>query len=469
MFVDGLQRATPRSRGVDASGIAAFLDRVEADGLELHDLMIWRDGAVVAEGWRWPYSGERLRMSHSMTKSVTAAAIGLLLEAGQLSLDDPIAPYFPEIPVDPSSPHARMTIAHLITMRTGHAAEVSGSVWRGISTSWVAEFFKIPVVHEPGTVYVYTSAASYMLSAIVSRITGQRLADYLAPRLFEPLGIEGWQWDEGPDGVNPGGNGLSLRTADWLKFAILHVQNGRWEGRQILPESWVKAATRAQADAEYGYHWVVTPTFYAALGQFVQFAMVFPDERAVVVLNAAIKESAAIRPHIDAHFPAVFAGAASETEDALLTRRLAEWSAPPQFVGLPAGDSEAFAGSWQMEPNPLGVTAAALAFDDRGLSLGLTVDGETHAIVAPLNGWRETRATLPGAELHHGYRLEMAPIQAGFRWLAGNRIELVLHYLETAFRDTIVLTREAAGLRLERSVNINSGPAAWPTLTGTRA
>src|SRR3546814_5824383 len=110
-----------------------------------------------------------------------------------------------------------MTVDELLTMRSGHASEVSGSIWLGIATSWVREFFRLPVVYEPGIRHVYSSAPSYMLSAIVTWITGETIAAYLTPRLFEPLGMGEVQWDIGPDGVNPGGNGISIRTADALK------------------------------------------------------------------------------------------------------------------------------------------------------------------------------------------------------------------------------------------------------------
>src|SRR3546814_17648847 len=114
-----------------------------------------------------------------------------------------------------------MTVEDLLTMRSGHASEVSGSIWRSIETSWVREFFRIPVVYEPGTRHVYSSAASYMLSAIVTRITGETIAAYLTPRLFEPLGMGEVQWDIGPAGVTPGGHGISLRTPDHLTLGTL--------------------------------------------------------------------------------------------------------------------------------------------------------------------------------------------------------------------------------------------------------
>lgn len=448
-----------------------FLDDVEAAGLELHDLMLWRDGVVVAEGWHWPYSGDRLRMTHSMTKSVTACAIGMLVDAGRLTLDQKVAPLFPEIAIDPDSRAARMTVEDLLTMRSGQGTEVSGSIWRGISTSWIAEFFRIPFDHEPGTTYVYSSAASYMLSAIVTRVTGQTIHDFLRPRLFDPLGITNIRWDVGPDGINPGGNGISFTTADGLKLGILHAQRGLWRGQRILSDRWVAEATRIHAGLpgdQYGYHWVVGDGHFAMLGVFVQMVRVFPGSNAVLAFNAAMDESKVVAPYLDRHFPAAFRNGTDTAADAALADRLNRWSERPSFVSTASGDTAAFAGRWTMTPNDKGLTGLAFDFGPDETFITLS-DGEgEHPLVAQRDGWNIAPAYLPGADLHHGYRMEGMPVAAGLRWIAGNRIELVVHYLEAAFRDTFLFSVDGDRLTMDRSVNINSGTRAWPTMTAVR-
>jgi CubicO group peptidase (beta-lactamase class C family) len=456
-------RAAPSQRGIDAGAVLALLDDIEQAGLELHTFMLWRDG-VVAEGWRWPYSATRPRMSHSMTKSILACAIGMLIESGQLALTDTVASFFPEAGVVPGSHAAAMTVEDLLTMRSGHGAEVSGSVWRGISTSWVAEFFKIPIPHPPGTVHVYSSAASYMLSAIVTRITGETADDYLRPRLFEPLGMRDVRWDIGPDGINPGGNGITFTTADGLKLGILHAQHGIWNGQRLLPQWWVEAATRVHT-ADYGYHWVIGDTYYCALGQFVQAVIVYPEHDAVLAINAAMDESKVVLPHLKRHLPGAFTRGGSPDDDRKLAERLAGWAAVPRIASEAPGDPAALTGHWNVEANALGIEALDLAFADDG-ELRLTIgDG---SIAAPCDGWRETRATLSAPSLHHGYALANAPTVAGYRWTAPDAIELVLHFAETTFRDTLHIRRAGATLELDRSVNINSAARAWPTLRATR-
>jgi CubicO group peptidase (beta-lactamase class C family) len=466
---DALVRRAPSAMGVDATAISAFLDDVEQAGLELHNLMIWRDGAVVTEAWHWPYSADRLRLTHSMTKSVTACAIGLLVDEGRLDLRDPVVRFFPEAGVAPDALQARMTVEDLLTMRAGHATEVSGSIWRGIETSWVDEFFRIPVVHEPGTTHVYSSAASYMLSAIVTRITGQTIHDYLTPRLFEPLGISHMRWDIGPDGVNPGGNGISFVTADSLKLGILHAQKGVWQGRQLLPRQWVEAATQAHGVPDYGYHWVVGPGYFAALGVFVQMVIVFPAANAVIALNSAMKESSVLLPHLLKHFPAAFSGGSAEA-DAALEHRLAAWPVAPALESAAEGDAAALAGRWTVGQNPLGITAVTIAFDAGTVALTLTDADGDHSVRAGHQHWQEATTDLRGAELHHGYRLQDSPTIAGGRWTAPGEYELTLHFAETAFRDTFRLRiAEGGGLDIDRSVNINSGDRAWPTLHAVKA
>lgn len=466
---DGLRRGTPSSAGIDANHILGFIDDVEAAGLELHEMMLWRDGTVVAEGWHWPYVADERRMTHSVTKSITACAIGMLVDDGKLALTDNVCGFFPEAGVVPGSPASRMTVEDLLTMRSGHGGETSGSIWRGIKTSWIDEFFRIPLEHEPGTVFVYSSAASYMLSAIVTRITGETMFDFLKPRLFAPLGITDVTWDSGPDGINPGGNGLSLITADALKLGILHAQEGVWEGRRILSEWWVEHATRAaEGVPAYGYHWVIGDTYFAALGQFVQVIMVFPASNAVLVINSAMEESKVVLPHIKRHFPAAFGNGGDADADARLARRLRGWAISPVFASLARGDEASMTGDWTFDGNGLGLSGLSLSFTPDAIRFTLIDDEGTHTVAAGRDGWINAPTYLPGASLHHGYRMEDTPTVAGMRWLANHRLEIVLHYTESAFRDTITLTVEGGTLTMDRTVNINSAARAWPTLTAVR-
>ena len=273
-------------------------------------------------------------------KAFTACAVGLALDGRLIHLDDKVVSFFPEYRPDTvDGKLAAMTVEDLLTMRSGHGEETSGAVWRGIGTSWISEFFKIPLRYTPGTKFVYTSAASYMLSAILFKVTGQTLHAYLKPRLFDPLGINGETWDVGPDGINPGGNGLSCKTADILKLGILHAQLGMWEGKRILSESWVLEATRSHGGNNYGYHWVTGPDGdYRAIGLFVQMTIVFPKQGAVIAMTAGIDQSATLLPILYRHFPAEIKDwpLKDAAVDARLKDRLESIAAPQTIVSAPS-------------------------------------------------------------------------------------------------------------------------------------
>jgi CubicO group peptidase (beta-lactamase class C family) len=474
---DGLVRARAGEVGIDATRVEALLDAAAAAGLDLHSLMLHRRGHVAFEMHSWPYGEGRPRIMHSVAKSFTACAIGMALEEGRFALEDPVVKFFPaERPAVVSDNLAAMTIADLLTMRTGHAEETSGSRWRSMRSSWIEAFFKIPVVHRPGTVYTYTSAASYMLSAILTRATGQTLHDYLRQRLFEPLGILGERWDIGPDGINPGGNGLKCRTVDILKLGMLHAQRGVWGGRRILSESWVAAATRAHSDSGYGYHWMAgRDRTYAAMGVFGQLVVVFADYGATLAITSGVNGenacSETILPLVYRHLQGAFHDAAlppSEAETRLRQRAVAVATIEP-LKSLAAPPRE-LAGVlvYDMTENAQGITRLRLELTPGSCTLRLAdADGE-HVLKMGVDSWIESDTDMPGRELHHGYELRPGRVLAGARWLDPWTLEMRWIFAETAFRDTVVCRFEADRVSVARSVNVNSGPLSYPSLSGRR-
>jgi CubicO group peptidase (beta-lactamase class C family) len=466
---DGLRRAAPLAAGVNAAVVDAFLADAAATGLDIHGLMLHRAGRVVAEGWWWPYRADRPRIMHSATKSVLACAIGMALAEGRFRLQDTVVSFFPELmPPVVGDKLASMTVEDLLTMRAGHAAETSGSIWRGIRTSWTAEFFRIPVVYQPGTTYMYTSAASYMLSAILSKVTGQTLHEYLKPRFFQPLGIVDEQWDLGPDNVNPGGNGLTMKTVDLLKLGVLHAQKGSWEGRRLLSEAWIAEATRSHGD-NYGYHWTTTPEgSYLAIGIFMQFVMVFPRHQATLaVIGAAQEGSQAFLPVIRRHFPRAFelAEADAPKAEARLHERLAAVGKEPAIAAGLAGIAARLNGrTFRSEPNALGIQAVRFVFENDRCVFHLADPAGEHRVVCGLKQWVESRTSMPGADLHHGYSLQSAVVVASATWTDERTLQMVWIFAETAFRDTVVCRFDAESVSIERSVNVNSLARSWPRL-----
>ncbi|MFC3053206.1 serine hydrolase domain-containing protein [Kordiimonas pumila] len=477
---DGLSRATPESQGISSDSILAFLNDVEQQGLELHSFMLMRNSHVVAEGWWWPYNPSRIHMTHSATKSMTAVAVGLALAEKRFSLDDTVVSFFPEyVPADASDYMKQMTVRDLLVMKTGHAVETSGSKWRPINTSWVAEFFKIPVVYKPGTKFKYTSAATYMLSAIVSKTTGQSAEEYLVPRFFDPLQITQWEWDTSPGGISTGANGLSLQTSGLLKLGAVHAQNGMWNGNQILPKSWVKAATRRHSVGEdeygYGYQWWMGPkNAYYALGLFTQLSIVFPEHNATLAIFSAIDGSSKLKPTIWKHFPAAFVTGTTQWPDGSakpLQHKIASLRVLPELKPTtPAKIENTISGKrYKFQNNDQTANWVSFEFIDNCCIYNFSDENGVHTVKNGFETYIEQDTSITGNRLHHQYHPDYMRAVAGARWLNPNKLELTWQFVETAFRDTLVCIFEGNTVRIDRSVNLNTQETNLPTLTGVSA
>ena len=243
-----LPRSAPSAQGVAPSGVLGFLDAVEAARLDLHSIMLVRHGHVVAEGWRAPYRADRPHLLYSLSKSFTSTAIGIAQAEGLLSVDDPVVGFFPDkVPPDASPYVARMKVRHLLSMASGHTEDTWPALRDG-GPDIVRSFLSVPPEHEPGSLFCYNQGCTYTLSAIITKLTGERLSDYLRPRLFDPLGIEQAYWGQSQEGIDLGYSGLHVTTEAIAKFGQLYLRNGRWEGRQLVPESYVSQVQRKHVD-----------------------------------------------------------------------------------------------------------------------------------------------------------------------------------------------------------------------------
>jgi CubicO group peptidase (beta-lactamase class C family) len=237
-----LPRATPESQGVTSAGSLEFIDAL--DRLEhVHSVMVLRHGHVIAEGWWAPYQAERPHALFSISKSFTSTAIGLLVEERRLSLDDRVVDLLrDDAPSTVDDRLAALQVRHLLSMSTGQALD-------GLETAdgvdgWARRILGVPVTHDPGTRFMYQTGATYLLAAIATRLTGERLLDQLTPRLLEPLGIDGATWERSPDGIDAGGFGLSMTTEDIAAFGQLLLQRGWWQGRSLVPSTWRRPQPR---------------------------------------------------------------------------------------------------------------------------------------------------------------------------------------------------------------------------------
>ena len=459
---------------MSSTAVGAFLDDATRLGVELNSLMVWRGGAVAAEGWWWPYRPELPHMMHSATKSFLSAGVGLALAEGRFALTDKAISFFdPEqLPADVGENLRAMTVEDLLTQTSGHSQGASGSVWRFIKTSWVDEFFKIPVTYRPGAVFKYTSANSFLLSAILSQTTGGNAHAYITPRLLEPLGITGLSWDVGPEGINPGGNGISCRTADLLKLAILHLRGGVWDGRRVLPADWVGRATRPQRGNPHGYHWWMGPggAFYA-YGIFGQFAVAFPEHDAIVVTTASAPPAEeTLRSLIWHHFPRAFQTTSPASNDEALAERLSGLRVLDPIARRESPTAAAISGRrFVAGANDDGMEAFRLDFSDGLCRLEVEDERGVHHVDMGLDAWIEGETSMTGALLHHGYEPGVQRVVAGARWTDDATLVLTWQFVETAFRDEVVLRFEGDTVTFDRTVNVNSRPTYRPRISARAA
>ncbi|MDR1619249.1 MAG: glycosyltransferase [Clostridiales bacterium] len=291
-----LPRSTPEQQGLFSNDLLTLYREVSMDSeARVKAMLLVRNGHVVSEAYWAPYSGKLPCQLYSMSKSVTATAIGLLVDEGKLQLNERLVDIFSDKVADTNiHPMRACTVWHLLTMSTGARYNEVGSA---LGADWEREFLDGGVYFEAGTRFSYNSMNTYMLSAIVKRKTGQGLSDYLHPRLFEPLCITGFQWECCPRGIEKGGWGLMLRLEDVAKIGLLYLQKGIYmvDGamRRILSRNWVEEATRCQIETPhaeltngYGYQIWMTPYpgAYLFSGIFGQYMLAIPDKNALVAI-----------------------------------------------------------------------------------------------------------------------------------------------------------------------------------------
>ncbi|MBE6872169.1 MAG: serine hydrolase [Ruminococcaceae bacterium] len=286
-----LKRAKPEDMNIPSSYLCAMLKELTScDDVNLQQLLLVKDGTVIYDASFGAYSFGIWRATHSLCKSVTSLAIGMLTDEGRLSIDDDLVSIFSgELSSFAQMTHKKTRVRHLLSMSVGSTFNEASIV---ASSDWFNGWFDSPVRFESGSQFYYNSINSYILSAIVRKITGQNLSEYLKPRLFDVLGITRYHWETCPKGIEKGGFGLYLSAEDMAKLGVLVCQNGRWNGKQVVSEKWINDATRAHisvplsvGDYDYGYHMWCHRKNGSVLfnGMFGQNVFIYPDKDIVAV------------------------------------------------------------------------------------------------------------------------------------------------------------------------------------------
>lgn len=458
-----LPRSTPEAQGLSSSAILSFVEAVPEDNL--HGLVVVRHGHVVAEGWWAPYKAETPHALYSLSKSFTSTAVGLAISEGKLSVDDQVLSFFPDdAPSSPSANLKAMRVSDLLRMSTGHQAEPSLKGDR----PWTQIFLAQPVPFKPGTHFLYNTSATYMLSAIVQKATGQTVLDYLKPRLFAPLGIENPNWGTSPQGVSLGGYGLSVRTEDIARFGQLYLQKGKWEGKQLVPEAWVEAATARQTsngsnpksdwDQGYGYQfWRSRNGAYRGDGAFGQYCLVLPEQDAVIAITSGTKDMQGVLNLVwDKLLPAMKSEALSPDESA--SRKLKDALAGLKIQSRKGSDSAPDASKKRYVFPANDRKLEAISFEDDGTTLVAKIDGTERRISCGRGEWKTGR-------LAFGPSFPEQPAAASGGW-EGETFTAKVCFTETPFLVTLRLKYDGDELRFDSESNVGFGPTRQRQLVG---
>lgn len=442
--VNQMERCTPESQGVPSDKVTALFDSLMAfPNTDIHSVMVMRNGKVIAEMYPAPFKAEYGHQLFSCSKTFTATAVGIAINENRLRLDDRLVAFFPELLPDTVSAWlADITVRDLLTMTSGFEVDTK---MRTFATNWIEWYLHHPMVAEPGKRFQYDSIDTYLLSAIIQRVTGMKMMDYLRQHLFQPLGITEAYWEESPEGINSGGWGLYLQPESLAKFGQLLLNKGEWNGKQLIPAAWVEEMTARQVDVpdgdDYGYQmWMCAyPGATRADGAYGQYIIVIPDKAMVVTVTQCLtgngwKEQGLIW---DTLLPYVSDTPIIENHSGKWEKKWQKYSHP-----LPKGKANSTimktiqSKKFIMEDNPLGWHSLRLESTIKGFTLYITDnEGKESEITLGHREWKTSpicflppnsrRSTLGS------FSNVPAPFFVGgaYAWNSHNQMEVQLHFV----------------------------------------
>ncbi|MBV9926172.1 MAG: serine hydrolase [Acidobacteria bacterium] len=482
----GLPRSSPERQGISSAAVLAFVEAADREVDQMHGFVLVRHGHVVAEGWWSPYDARTPHVLYSLSKSFTSTAVGLAVAEGKLSLDDEVLKFFPEeAPAEPSPNLRAMRVRDLLRMSSGNQTEAPILDWDGKDpsmrdASWVRRFLAHPVPFKPGTHFLYNSPATYMLSAIVQKVTGQAVLEYLRPRLFDPLGFENPTWVASPQGVSAGAYGLSLRTEEIARFGQLYLQKGTWQGRQLVPASWVEEATARQTsngsapksdwDQGYGFQFWRSRHGWRGDGAFGQFCLVVPELDAVVAINSGTRDMQKVMNLVwDKLLPEMRPGRLPEDNAARqkLEAKLKGLTVKFQTGRATSALAEKVSGRWYEFPeNERGIQA--ISFDFKSASPALLVRTAAGEARTPFGfeSWRQSRGGFANG-LDKALGLPAQPLLAASgAWTSDDTYALKIVLYETPYYSTLSFKFEGDRLVFDSEHNVWFGPTKQAQLVG---
>lgn len=409
---DTFLRSTPELQGVSSQAISRFISAAYDSGLEFHSVMILKNSHVIAEAWWSPFAPALKHTLYSLSKSFTSTAVGMTVDDGLISVEDSVISFFPDdLPVEQSDYLKAMKIKDLLTMTTGHADKPMTKMQETTDGNWARVFLSEPIVHEPGSHFLYNTAASYMLSAIVQKVVGMTMHDFLKIRLFEPLRIEGSDWESDPNGINVGGYGLRLKTEDLAKLGQLYLQKGMWNNVQLISAEWVEEATKKQTESQegdndwaqgYGYQfWRCKPEpgFYRGDGAFGQYCIVIPQYGAVIIATSESKDMQQSMNLIWEHLLPALKGDEeipdNESDTYELKTQISNLTIPVYHRNKHSDQFDKInANTYTFEPNKSNVESIKFGFSEDSYSVSLKSKEELLTFDCGIEEWKNSHAQM---------------------------------------------------------------------------
>ena len=457
---NNLDRAIPEDYGISSETILEFINTAEEKLDAIHSLMIVKNDKVITEAWWSPYEKNTPHELWSLSKSFTSTAIGFAVQEDLISIYDMVISFFPDKkPKDISWQLNQLRIVDLLTMSTGHVSEPN--IYRE-ELDWVSKFLSSEIKYMPGTHFMYNTPATYILSAIIQKVTNEKLVDYLYPRLFKPLGIDKPEWEEDPIGINVGGWGLHLKTEDIAKFGQLYLKKGNWNGKQILSEEWINSATSKQVsngsnpinDWSQGYgfqFWRSRYNSYRGDGAMGQFCLVIPEKDMVIAITSGTNDLALVMELVwDIILPNTSETKIIKSDIAYnkLKKKLSSLSLNPYSnrMGVKNSMIKSFSKENQIEENEEGVKSISFKTGENHNFIELEMENEKELISFDYDSFirnslkthlpftRSRRSViLPKSSLRYKKNKKIASIGS---WLNENEFQLTNYLYETPVKMT---------------------------------
>lgn len=463
-------KATPESQGIYSQQIfdlAADLNSLNS----VHSFAVSKNDHIIAEAYWYPFSSELRHEVFSVSKSFLSLAFGIAAGEGKIGFDDLLVDFFPEkLSSAVSSRMRKVTMRHLLTMSSGHekcpAMDIATK-----TKDWIKGFLESELIYEPGTTFVYNSANSYMISAVLQKVLGSTVFDYLDEKLLQHIGIKNAKWDKCPAGINFGGWGMWLTTSDLMRFARLLLNGGKWDGVELVPEEYFKAATSAQIEVVgdespdyqcgYGYHfWMSRHNGFRAAGACGQYVLIYPEQSMYIVITSGMSN---MRCLLDAVENSIFKvpSSGSLNDDINEQNRLSEYLTALNHPPIKSELRFVFDNAeYYIDKNTVGLEQLKINFDDKGCELTF--------------GWNDYSEKLRadyGAYCFNDLILrefERRRLAASAAWRSKNTLEIRVYGVETPYRDDYWLEFSENTIQLRRESNLDFLHFQLPVFHGVK-